>query len=293
MFVGYLPYSQMVFTSHKKLSQFLKDFRSSNKSIGFVPTMGALHDGHLALMNKALEENDLLVTSIFVNPTQFNNQADLEKYPRLLEEDLKKIKTHIPEDRFVLYAPAVEDVYGSNAKAKNYEFGELENVMEGAQRPGHFDGVGTILEFLFKAVRPDRAYFGEKDFQQLQIIKKLVDILDLELEIIGCPIHREKSGLAMSSRNGLLTPENFEKAAHIYRILTQSKEYFKNHDIQETEQFVKEQVEAISGFTLEYYTIADEKTLVPASAKDPEKQYRAFIVVHLQGVRLIDNIPMY
>ncbi|SCY35508.1 pantothenate synthetase [Nonlabens sp. Hel1_33_55] len=293
MFVGYLPNSQMVFTAHKKLSLFLDDIRYTHNSIGFVPTMGALHDGHLALMSKALDENDFLVISIFVNPTQFNNKADLEKYPRLLEQDHKKILAHISKDQFVLYAPAVEDVYGKNATSNKYDFGSLENVMEGAQRPGHFDGVGTILEFLFKVVKPDRAYFGEKDFQQLQIIKELVKILGLDLEIVGCPIHREKSGLAMSSRNGRLSPESFEKAAHIYRTLSESKAYFQDHDIKETIDFVEQKINAIAEFELEYFTIAEEQTLLPASNKEANKKYRAFIVVHLQDVRLIDNIPLY
>ncbi len=292
MFVGFQASNCMVFNSHKNLSHHIENQRSPSISIGFVPTMGALHDGHLALMHQALLENDFLVVSIFVNPTQFNNQEDLEKYPRLLDNDLALIQSKLPIERVIIYAPTVEDVYGNNTKAQHYDYGGLENVMEGAQRPGHFDGVGTVLEFLFNAVHPNRAYFGEKDFQQLQIIKKLVEILALDIEIIGCPIHRESSGLAMSSRNGRLTAQNFKKAAAIYEILLESKSYFKEHDIPQTISFVRKQIEDLPGFELEYFTIASEDTLVPAHTVEKGKSYRAFIVVHLQGVRLIDNIPL-
>lgn len=283
----------MVFTSHKKLSRYLNDNIKSQKSIGLVPTMGALHDGHIALMKRALEDNDFLVVSIFVNPTQFNNSEDLEKYPRLLEQDQIKIETQLNKERIAIYAPSVEDVYGTTTRSKVYNFGGLEHVMEGAHRPGHFDGVGTILEFLFKVVEPDKAYFGEKDFQQLQIIKRLVAQLGIDIEIIGCPIHREESGLAMSSRNGRLTEENFHKAAQIYKTLSHAKSFFKNNSIQQTTKFVEAAFQSLPDFTLEYFTIADEQTLTPSSTKESNKDYRAFIVAHLQGVRLIDNIPLY
>ncbi|WP_148311326.1 pantoate--beta-alanine ligase [Nonlabens marinus] len=282
----------MVFESHKNLSQYLNNHRDTNKSIGFVPTMGALHQGHLALMKKALEDNDFLVVSIFVNPTQFNNPEDLKKYPRLLEADLKLMESQLDSSNFITYAPAVEDVYGKIAVSKSYHFDGLEDVMEGSQRPGHFDGVGTILQFLFEVVQPDRAYFGEKDFQQLQIIKKLKEKLQLPIEIIGYPIHREESGLAMSSRNARLSPEGFIKAAQIYQVLKEAPGYFSKHSIKETIAFVSKKISQLSGFELEYFTIADEKTLSPATIKDSSKNYRAFIVVHLEGVRLIDNIPL-
>ncbi len=292
MFVGSQAHSCMVFTSHKQLTHFLKNNGNPSKSIGFVPTMGALHQGHLALMHQALSDNDLLIVSIFVNPTQFNNQEDLHKYPRILEQDLALINASLPIDRIFVYAPDVNDVYGDHTVSKSYDFEGLEQVMEGAQRPGHFDGVGTILEFLFEVVQPDNAYFGEKDFQQLQIIKKLVEKLSLDINIIGCPIYREDSGLAMSSRNGRLTPENFKKAAQIYQVLLASKAIFKNHGIARATAHVEEQIAAMPGFELEYYTIACEKTLEPATMVEPGKKYRAFIVVHLQGVRLIDNISL-
>ena len=293
MFVGYLARLHMVFQSHKNLSEFIDNQVDTTLSVGLVATMGALHDGHIALMDQALEDNDFLVVSIFVNPTQFNNSSDLEKYPRILDADLELMKSRLDIEKFVVYAPTVDDVYGANATSKSYDFDGLEKVMEGAQRPGHFDGVGTIVEFLLKAVKPDRAYFGEKDFQQLQIIKKLVQKLDLDIKIIGCPIHREKSGLAMSSRNSRLTNEGFDVAAQIYNVLSESKSYFREHSIQETIDFVTYKINEISEFKLEYFTIANEQSLLPAIKKEPSNKYRGFIVVHLEDVRLIDNIPLY
>ena len=283
----------MVFHSHTNLVKSLENQRNESTAVGFVPTMGALHDGHIALMKHALLDNDLLVVSIFVNPTQFNNSEDLAKYPRLLDQDVEKINTSFPNQNILIYSPSVDDVYGTNTISKNYDFGDLELVMEGEKRPGHFNGVGTVLEFLFDVVRPDRAYFGEKDFQQLQIIKRLVKNLNLDLEIIGCPIHREKSGLAMSSRNGRLTNANFEKAAFIYETLLKVRGYFPNHSIQETSALVDSELNSQKDFELEYFTIADEQTLIPATTKESGVNYRAFIVVHLQGVRLIDNIPLH
>ena len=283
----------MVFHSHTNLVKSLENQRNESTAVGFVPTMGALHDGHIALMKHALLDNDLLVVSIFVNPTQFNNSEDLAKYPRLLDQDVEKINTSFPNQNILIYSPSVDDVYGTNTISKNYDFGDLELVMEGEKRPGHFNGVGTVLEFLFDVVRPDRAYFGEKDFQQLQIIKRLVKNLNLDLEIIGCPIHREKSGLAMSSRNGRLTNANFEKAAFIYETLLKVRDYFPNHSIQETSALVDSELNSQKDFELEYFTIADEQTLIPATTKESGVNYRAFIVVHLQGVRLTDNIPLH
>lgn len=293
MFVGFLARSPMLFDSHKKVQDFLENQMDQSSSIGFVATMGALHEGHLALMKRALLENDFLVVSIFVNPTQFNNPEDLKKYPRILDQDLELMNSYLDRSRYIVYAPAVKDVYEDGTASKSYDFDGLENIMEGAQRPGHFNGVGTVLEFLFNMVQPDKAYFGEKDFQQLQIIKKLVDKLDFDIEIIGCAIEREESGLAMSSRNSRLTPKGLKKATEIFRILKQAKSYFKSHSIPDTANYVHGEFNALPEFTLEYFTIADEQSLLPASSKDPEKKYRAFIVVHLEGVRLIDNIPLY
>lgn len=283
----------MVFDSHSQLSESIDAQMVKGSSIGFVPTMGALHDGHLSLMKRALQENDRLVVSVFVNPTQFNNEEDLNKYPRTLQQDVHKIEQAFPTHDIFIYAPTVDDVYGSNAVSKNYDFGALENVMEGAHRPGHFDGVGTVLEFLFKVVRPDRAYFGEKDYQQLQVIKKLVDLLKINIEIIGCPIYRESSGLAMSSRNGRLDAVNFERAAFIYATMVKAREYFKSHTMAQTHDWVERAFKENPDFELEYFTIANEQTLIPDSVKSSHAIYRAFVVAHLQGVRLIDNLSFH
>ncbi|AZQ45148.1 pantoate--beta-alanine ligase [Nonlabens ponticola] len=283
----------MVFDAHKKLTHFLSQEFYSSKSVGFVPTMGALHDGHIALMQQAQKDNDILVVSIFVNPTQFDNSKDLDKYPRNLDQDIQLIKDKLDESRVIIYAPAIQDVYGEKTIAKTYKYDGLEHEMEGANRPGHFDGVGTILSFLFDVIQPDRAYFGEKDYQQLQIVKKLVEQSNRNIEIIGCPIHREKSGLAMSSRNGRLTPQGWEAASMLHRLLKDAKSKFANHSIEQIHQFVREEIKRDDRVKLEYFTIANESDLKPTQLKKPDVRYRAFIVAHIDGVRLIDNMSMH
>jgi pantoate--beta-alanine ligase len=282
----------MIFESHKLLTKHLKSPVIGSKSIGLVPTMGALHDGHISLMKAALSQCDHLVVSIFVNPTQFDNKKDLEKYPRTVNNDVALIKEHISVGNITVYAPEVEDVYGKKTLAKNYHYDGLENVMEGANRPGHFDGVGTILEFLFNVVQPDQAFFGEKDFQQLQIVKKLVEKQKWNIKIIGCPIEREPHGLAMSSRNERLSPEAREKAQFIYSSLQLSKKYFQQHSIKKTQKLVEELFEKEPDLELEYFTIASEETLKPVTRKFKNHHYRGFIVAHIEGVRLIDNIDL-
>ena len=193
----------LIFNKKSDLSAFLSPLTHQNKSIGFVPTMGALHDGHLSLLKKSLKENDVTVMSIFVNPTQFNNPDDLEKYPRTLEEDVKKMGKI--SDSIIVYAPSVSDIYEGKTVSESFEYEGLEHQMEGQHRPGHFNGVGTIVKRLFEIIKPTTAYFGEKDFQQLQIVKKLVELYAIPVEIMGCPIFREANGLAMSSRNERLS----------------------------------------------------------------------------------------
>lgn len=282
----------MIFESHLLLTDFIKSHLKGSKTIGFVPTMGALHQGHISLMKEAISQCEHLVVSIFVNPTQFDNKKDLNKYPKTLDQDIQLIKKHIHSSKLTIYAPSVKDVYGKNPISKTYHYDGLENVMEGANRPGHFDGVGTILEFLFKVVQPDKAFFGEKDFQQLQIVKKLVQKLHLDLEIIGCPIKREANGLAMSSRNERLSKASREKASHIYKTLLKAQKYFKNNSITKTQELVKSIFSKETDFHLEYFTIASAETLQPVSRKYKNHNYMGFIVVHLEGVRLIDNIPL-
>lgn len=283
----------MIFKSHKLLVQHLKKKVKSSETIGFVPTMGALHNGHISLMKEAISQCDHLVVSIFVNPTQFDNKKDLEKYPRTVDNDVALIKEHINAYHITVYAPEVEDVYGKQTLAKTYHYDGLENIMEGANRPGHFDGVGTILEFLFKVIEPDQAFFGEKDFQQLQIVKKLVEKQKWNIKITGCPIEREPHGLAMSSRNERLSPEAREKAQFIYTSLQKAKKYFQQHSIQKTQKLVEELFEKEPDFKLEYFTIASEETLKPVIRKYKNHLYRGFIVAHIEGVRLIDNIALY
>lgn len=267
----------------------LSAYKSRNATIGFVPTMGALHKGHLSLLEKSAAENDITVISIFVNPTQFNNAADLEKYPRTLEADTEKIAS--VSDAIVIFAPTVDEMYDGNTASSHFSFDGLEHQMEGSHRPGHFDGVGTIVKKLFEIVLPDNAYFGEKDFQQLQIVKKLVEKTGMPINVIGCPISREPNGLAMSSRNERLSAEDKEKAAFIYKALAGAREHFANESIGQVKAYVERAFAARPEFTMEYFEIAAEDDLVPATLKENRK-YRAFIAVFLSDVRLIDNISL-
>ena len=280
----------LIFNKKSDLSAFLSPLIHQNKSIGFVPTMGALHEGHLSLLKKSLAENDITVMSIFVNPTQFNNADDLEKYPRTLEEDVKKMNKI--SDSIIVYAPSVNDIYEGNTVSESFEYDGLEHQMEGQHRPGHFDGVGTIVKRLFEIIKPSTAYFGEKDFQQLQIVKKLVERYALPVQIIGCPIFREANGLAMSSRNERLSENARNKAALIFEILTQAKHYFSTKSIAEIIEFVQNEFEKNPEFELEYFEIADENTLLSTKEKEPGKKYRGFIAVFIEKIRLIDNISL-
>ncbi|CAM3512874.1 pantoate--beta-alanine ligase [Aequorivita lipolytica] len=263
---------------------------AKNDKIGFVPTMGALHKGHISLVNKALAENDLVVVSIFVNPTQFNNSADLQKYPRTPEDDISLLK-RLKGD-LIVYLPEVSGLYEDSIFAKKYNFGGLENEMEGKHRSGHFDGVGTIVNKLFRIVKPDAAYFGEKDFQQLQIVKKLVAIENLPVKIIGCAILREDNGLAMSSRNKRLSAKQIEEATIIYRTLNEVREKFSSTSIADLNTLVAERFLQNPHLELEYFEIANEKTLKTAKRKNEDLKYRAFIAVLADEVRLIDNMPL-
>jgi pantoate--beta-alanine ligase len=279
-----------IFYEKVALIDHLKSIETANFKIGFVPTMGALHQGHLSLMQKSLLENDSTVVSIFVNPTQFNNKEDLEKYPRTLEDDIRKISTL--SDKIILYAPTVDDIYEGNILSQPFDFDGLENQMEGKFRPGHFDGVGTIVKRLFEIVSPTNAYFGEKDFQQLQIVKKMVSKTSLKVNVIGCPIYRESNQLAMSSRNERLTATEREEAAVIYKTLTLAKEKFKTSSAKEVSEWVTKTFDKNEHFTLEYFQIADEATLLPCVRKTQNKKYRAFIAVFINNIRLIDTISL-
>lgn len=280
----------LIFNKKSDLSAFLSPLLKQNKSIGFVPTMGALHQGHLSLLKKSLSENDVTVMSIFVNPTQFNNAEDLDKYPRTLERDVQIMQDL--SNNIIVYAPEVADIYEGNTVSESFNYDGLENQMEGKHRPGHFDGVGTIVKRLFEIVQPNKAYFGEKDFQQLQIVKKLVSKHNIPVEVIGCPIHREANGLAMSSRNERLSDTAREKAAVIYQILNSAKDFFQTHSAEETTKFVEDELKKHAEFELEYFEIAEETTLLPVSEKESNKKYRGFIAIFIENIRLIDNISL-
>jgi pantoate--beta-alanine ligase len=241
-------------------------------------------------MERSLQENDCTVVSIFVNPTQFNNPEDLAKYPRTLEEDVRKITAL--SSKIIVYAPSVEDIYDGNPVSQSFDFDGLENQMEGKFRPGHFDGVGTIVKRLFEIVTPTNAYFGEKDFQQLQIVKKLVVKNQLPVTIIGCPIYREANQLAMSSRNERLSTEERDQASLIYKTLLQAKEKFQNETVESVNQSVQQTFKNHPLFNLEYFVIADEEMLLPCTIKEQSKNYRAFIAVFVNNIRLIDTISL-
>lgn len=277
-----------VLKSKKTLIDYVERQREMGKKIGFAPTMGALHQGHLSLYKAAKKENDEVISSIFVNPTQFNNPDDFQKYPKTLEKDLELLEKAGVD---AVYVPNVEEMYPDGLNSKKYDFDGLENEMEGKYRPGHFDGVGTIVEELFRQVQPHNAYFGEKDYQQLAIIKKMVEKTKLPVKIHGVPTLREEDGLAMSSRNVRLTETQRKEATIIYETLTKVKEWFKVISLEEIKQKVTD-IFRNSNFELEYFVIADEETLKEANAIDENREYRAFIVAYAGDVRLIDNMHL-
>lgn len=279
-----------VLKSRKILQDFIERQREMGKRIGFAPTMGALHDGHLSLYEEARKDNDLVISSIFVNPTQFNNQEDLVKYPKDTERDINILKNSGLVD--AVYIPEVSDIYPEQAKSKSYDFGGLENEMEGKSRPGHFDGVGTVVEELFRQVKPDCAYFGEKDFQQLAIIKKMVEMQNLPVKIVGVPTYRAENGLALSSRNQRLSETRREASKVIYETLKKVQIWFKEDSYEIIKHKVKDVFDDQQNMQLEYFLIAEEKTLKEAEFFYADRKYRAFIVVIVDGVRLIDNLPM-
>ncbi|HEX9601446.1 MAG TPA: pantoate--beta-alanine ligase [Mariniflexile sp.] len=280
-----------VYTEKQQIIAAIDAFKEKDQTLGLVPTMGALHKGHLALVKKALKNNDQVVVSIFVNPTQFDNKEDLAKYPRTLERDVELLSS-INKDAILVYAPSVDDIYEGNTVSEIFEFDGLEFEMEGKFRTGHFDGVGTIVKRLFSIIKPDNAYFGEKDFQQLAIIKKLVEKHHIPVTIVPCPISREASGLAMSSRNTRLKPDYKEAAPFIYKTLTTAKAYFGTKSANEVSQWVEKQFENHNLLKLEYFIIADASTLKTITRKTKNKKYRAFIAVYADDVRLIDNIAL-
>jgi len=280
-----------VYSSKESIREKVDGLKDQNLSIGFVPTMGALHEGHLTLVRKGLGQNDVVVVSVFVNPTQFNKKADLDNYPRTLELDIQLLET-VSKNKIFVYAPTVKDIYNSQIESESFSFDGLEFEMEGKFRQGHFDGVGTVVKRLFEIVEPDIAYFGQKDFQQLMIIKKLVDKHQLPVKIVGCKIHRESNGLAMSSRNERLKPEYKEAAPFIFKTLKLAKDKFRSQSSSKVTEWVKNQFKKHSLLELEYFIIADITNLKPVKRKSSKKHYRAFIAVFAGEIRLIDNIAL-
>ena len=280
-----------VYSEKQQITAAIDAAKAKKLTLGLVPTMGALHEGHLQLVIKALEENDLVAVSIFVNPTQFDNPDDLDKYPRTLENDIALLKT-VSATKIMVYAPTVDDVYEGNTVSETFDFDGLEHEMEGKFRDGHFDGVGTIVKRLFEIVKPHKAYFGEKDFQQLQIIKKLVEKHHMPLEIVGCKIHREANGLAMSSRNTRLKPEFSIAAPFIYETLKTAKIKFGTKSANEVKEWVEKQFKNHDLLELEYFIISEVETLKPLKRKSNNKAYRALIAVYADDIRLIDNIAL-
>lgn len=261
----------------------------SGKSFGFVPTMGALHRGHISLVEKAKQENDIVVVSIFVNPTQFNDKKDLLKYPRTPEKDLKMLEAAGVD---CVFMPEASEIYPAGEAEEQFDFGNLEKVMEGAHRPGHFQGVARVVAKLFRIVTPDRAYFGEKDFQQVVIIKKLAEKLFPEIKIIACPTIREADGLAMSSRNTLLDAQTRNEAILISKTLFQLSDLKSRMTIRMLKEYVEEKINTSDLLKLEYFEIADENTLEPLEKMNDGIKSRAFIAVKAVDIRLIDNVSL-
>ena len=279
-------YEMIVVETVDKLRAFLAAARAEGKSVGLVPTMGALHEGHASLVQRSVAENDVTVVSVFVNPTQFNDKEDLERYPRTLDADCALLSSLGAN---YVFAPSVEEVY-PEPDTRVFDFAPLDKVMEGVYRPGHFNGVAQIVSKLFMYVEPDRAYFGEKDFQQLAIIREMVRQLGFKLQVVGCPIVREKDGLALSSRNTLLTPEQRITALAISKTLFASLDYAKLHTLTETKQRVEQAIAGTEGLELEYYEVVDGNTLQPVASWDDTDYIVGCITVYCGKVRLIDNI---
>ncbi|MDY0077656.1 MAG: pantoate--beta-alanine ligase [Bacteroidales bacterium] len=278
-----------VFEHKNSLQAAIKAEKVAGKTIGFVPTMGALHQGHLELMRQAKKETDILVVSIFVNPIQFNNSADLENYPRTLEADKKLLET---VDCDYLFAPDVDEMY-PQPDTTVYRFGKLASVMEGAFRPGHFNGVAVVVKKLFEMVKPDKAFFGEKDFQQLAIIKAMTKQLSLPVEIVPCTTVREGDGLAMSSRNRRLDAAERQLAPRIHQILSKAATLRNVLSPLEMQQYAKNELDKINAFNLEYVTVADDVDLQPFDHWNSVLGARIFVALQLGNVRLIDNIRIF
>ncbi|MBK5719497.1 pantoate--beta-alanine ligase [Dysgonomonas sp. Marseille-P4677] len=273
----------------KGVQEMVTSLRKEGKSIGFVPTMGALHEGHLSLVKQCISDNDICIVSIFVNPTQFNNKEDLLKYPRNLEKDclyLEKAGVHI------VFAPSVEEIY-PEPDTRQFDFGQIDKVMEGEHRPGHFNGVAQVVSRLFDVIKPNKAYFGEKDFQQLAIIREMVKQLELDVEIVPMPIVREATGLALSSRNERLNPEQKQDAVKISEIILGLSKNWNEYSVNELKRVVIDKINEVESLQVEYFEIVDGFSLQPIQHW-PDTEYAVgCIAVFCGDVRLIDNVTYY
>lgn len=276
-----------IFRTKNELKEALAGLKAQNKTVTLVPTMGALHQGHISLIDYAKPQTDIIVCSIFVNPTQFNDPKDLEKYPRPIEQDIALLEA---ADCDILFLPSVEEMYPANDAAWHIDLGDLDRIWEGEHRPGHFQGVTQVVYKLFSLVEPDQACFGQKDFQQVMVIQKMIEIKELPVKLLICPIVRNENGLALSSRNSRLTDEGRNTALILFKALNHIKTTNKSKSPQVLINEAKEIIAAVPEVELEYLAICETSTLHSASQFDPEKEYVVLVAAWLEGVRLIDNI---
>ena len=266
------------------------DLKKNKFKIGLVPTMGALHEGHMSLIKRSMKENDYTIVSIFINPTQFNDKKDLISYPKNLTKDCNYLDS-VSKD-IIVFAPEISEIYDENLSIKEFNFQGLDKFMEGQHRKGHFNGVGTIVSHLLEIIKPNNAYFGEKDYQQLRIIQQLVIENNFPVNIIGCETIRERDGLALSSRNSKITGSYRKFAGKIFEVINYARINFNSMSLDEIYSHVNNFFDNIENMELEYFTIAESEFLVPVNKKIIDKKYRAFIAVKLQEIRLIDNIAL-
>ena len=278
----------LVFKTSLKLKKFLD---SKGVSVGLIPTMGALHKGHLSLVERAFEENDYVVISIYINPTQFNNLSDFKNYPQNQKKDISLLKPF--RKKIIVYIPENKEIYPNGIKSNSYDFGSLDQHMEGKFRDKHFNGVATVVEALFKNTTPNKAYFGEKDFQQFKIIKSLVEQKRINTKLILCPIVREKNGLALSSRNKYLNSSQKKLASSIHFTLKKIKRIYDQYDVNELEKIFIDKIEDSKQLKVEYFCIASENDLIPIKNIANNKNFRVFVAVYVGQTRLIDNIKLY
>ena len=280
----------LIFRSISALTKYLEKFSDSESKIGFVPTMGSLHEGHISLIDKSIRKSTLTVVSIFLNPTQFDDNKDFKEYPVDNDADFRKLKLY--DDQLILFVPEIKEVYGNNVKTKKFSFSGLDKYMEGSSRTNHFNGVITVVEKLFEIVKPDYAFFGEKDFQQLRIIESFVNDSSLGIEIIRCETKRSYNGLALSSRNKNLNNSSKKIASNLYKALRFARDNFDKLEIPEIVSNIEKKFLKISEISLEYFLIADESKLHPTNQKYNGVKYRAFIAAKINNIRLIDNINL-